>query len=407
MIFEKACLKKRGDDVSFLCWAWFVVAFGVRFIALVVTHFYSTDVGLGGFNPLFSGHDDRLYYEISLRLLNGEAVPSLPNLYPLILAVLFHVWGPSLFFGKLINVLAGALGVGIAVCIAERLTVTKQPRWSLFRPGNVAGLFLSLYPSAVFYSTQLLKDASVWLLGFLGLYLIIRLVTNPCVAYYLGLGMVVALLWFFRPYVALALVGALGLYILFRGTGLRNLVVLGVLFLVIPWLLGWGPFGWKYLSPLLSPERLARFRAEVYGIGGSSLGIELDPTHPFRFLLGWLYSSATVFLGPFPWQVDGLMEAIAFLEVVYIWPLVAVWLLRLRCLRNPGPPELLLLFALILGFGIGIFSDNLGANTRLRLLVWGALIIYAAVRLGGSGADTLPHHPSRAGGSPDAPSGTP
>lgn len=386
---------------------WMSVAFLVRFGAFVLTHLYSLNAGFGGFYPLPSGADDRYYYEAALRLLQGAGPMELPNAYPLLLSLLFAAFGPNIFMAKFSNILLGALGVGLGVWLAETLAMRRSSLWALSRPGNVAGFFLTFYPSAVFYSTQLLKDSLIWFLGLLAIYLNILLLFRPRLWHYMGFALVLFFLWSLRPYVVFVLMGAMGMYFLLKRVRLKDLLIMGSFFFAVPWLLGWGPFGWKYLSPLLSPERLARFRAEVYGIGGSSLGIELDPTHPFRFLLGWLYSSATVFLGPFPWQVDGLMEAIAFLEVIYIWPLVAVWLLGLRHLRNPGPPELLLLFALILGFGIGIFSDNLGANTRLRLLVWGALIIYAAVRLGGSGADTLPHHPSRAGGSPDAPSGTP
>ncbi len=395
-------------DVRLLAFVWFTASFVVRLIALLLTHFYSLSVGLEGFYPLSSGHDDRFYYETAIRLMEGEEVPSLPNMYPLVLAFLFILSGPSLFLGKLLNAFLGALGVAIAVLITARLALREWPTWSLLHPGNLAGFFLSLYPSAVFYSTQLLKDALVWFLGLLGLYFSIPLITSPPrFRHYIALGVVLVFLWALRPYTALALVGAVGTYLILWRLQLRHLALLGLLLLVVPWLLGWGPFGWSYLSPLLSPERLAAFRAEVYGIGGSSLGIELDPAQPLQFVLGWFYSALTVFIGPFPWQLDAPIEVIAFLEIIYIWPLVAVWGAGLSRLRNPGPPELILLFALILGFGIGLFSDNLGANTRLRLLVWGSLIIYAAVWLGGNRAHTVPHHPSRARGGPDASSGAP
>lgn len=406
---EVACCFRIMLAQSFLLAAvWTCVALLVRLGVLVLTHWYSLTAGFGGFYPLASGADDRYYYEAAVQLSKGLGMPTLPNAYPWLLSLPFALFGPNIILGKALNVLLGSLGVGVAVLIAEKLASSRRPLWSLVRPANLVGVFLTFYPSGVFYSTQLLKDALVWFLGLLGLYFSIPLITSPPrFRHYIALGVVLVFLWALRPYTALALVGAVGTYLIFWRLQLRHLALLGLLLLVVPWLLGWGPFGWSYLSPLLSPERLAAFRAEVYGIGGSSLGIELDPAQPLQFVLGWFYSALTVFIGPFPWQLDAPIELIAFLEVIYLWPLVAVWGAGLSRLRNPGPPEFLLLFALILGFGIGLFSGNLGANTRLRLLVWGSLIIYAAVWLGGNRAHTVPHHPSRARGGPDASSGAP
>ena len=41
---------------------------------------------------------------------------------------------------------------------------------------------------------------------------------------------------------------------------------------------------------------------------------------------------------------------------------------------------LLLILAVLMSAAIALFSDNIGANTRLRLLPWSALLIYGAAK---------------------------
>ncbi|GGN00219.1 hypothetical protein GCM10007092_12800 [Thermus composti] len=373
---------------------WTGLALGVRGVALVATHLYSLWAGFGGFYPLASGADDRFYFEVARRMAAGDwGEVSLPNAYPVFLALFFKLVGPSLFLGKLLNVVLGALGVGVGVLLAERLAPWSGPRWSLLRPANLAGITLSFYPSAVFYSTQLLKDPGVWFLGLLLLYVSLDLWKGFSWRVMLVFFGASLLLWALRPYAVLAIWIALGAFALFKRVRWEVVGALFLVALVAPWLLGWGVLGWNYLAPLLSPEHLARMREEVYGIGGSSLGLQLDPSHPLSFFLVWGYSFVTVWLGPFPWQVDAPLEAIAFFETVYILPWIAPALVGLPRLWRPGPSEFLLIYALVLGAGIGLFSDNLGANTRLRLLVWAAILLYGALHLGGRRAHPLPHHP--------------
>ena len=176
-----------------------------------------------------------------------------------------------------------------------------------------------------------------------------------------------------------------------RESEVRSWVVVAI---AVPWAMGFGPLGLGYLGPLLNPERLSQFREQVYGVGGSSLGLVLDPARPLAFALGWMYSFVTVLLGPFPWQINSLLEAVALGEALVMWLLAIFWLPGvMRLLYRPSFAEIPLFFGLVLAGGVALFSDNIGANTRLRLLIWASLMVYAALRIGGRHAHSLSHHP--------------
>ncbi|WP_460409409.1 hypothetical protein [Thermus antranikianii] len=365
----------------------------MRLVTLLASHLYSVSAGFGGFYPLASGADDRFYYAAALSMIYGERVGALPNVYPIFLAWVFYIFGPSLLLGKLINAFLGALGVAFGVLLVERLCPWPGHAWSLRRPAHLAGIFLSFYPSAVFYSTQLLKDGAIWALGLALLYWGIVFLQKPSARWLLVVAVASSLLWFLRPYTVIAfwIALVLPLAVLRHPRLLIGFVVVAI---AVPWAMGFGPLGLGYLGPLLNPEHLSQFREQVYGVGGSSLGLVLDPARPLAFALGWMYSFVTVLLGPFPWQINSLLEAVALGEALVMWLLAIFWLPGvMRLLSRPSFAEIPLFFGLVLAGGVALFSDNIGANTRLRLLIWASLMVYAALRIGGRHAHSLSHHP--------------
>jgi len=372
---------------------WFLAALVVRFCVAVLVHVYSIGAGFEGFYPLESGHDDRFYFETATQIAEGYEPGALPSVYPLILGYMFRWFGADLLLGKLINSVLGAFSVMLGVLLAERLRPWRGHPWALKRSGHLAGFLLTLYPSSLFYSTQLLKDPSILVLGMWLLYIFVVLYNKARFSYTLVAALVSGLLLLFRPYAAVALWLAFGVFVLLKRRSIRTLVLVAGLAAVVPWVLGLGPFALSYLSPLLNPEQISEFRTEVYGIGGSSLGVSLEPSNPLAFILGWLYSVVTVLLGPFPWQVKSPVTALALGEASLMWILLLRAKPSLRSLLRPSLEELPLVSALVLAGVIGLFSDNVGANTRLRLLAWSLMFVYIAARVGGGGASSLRHNP--------------
>lgn len=363
---------------------WFGVALLVRLLAGALADLYSTSRGFEGFFPLASGADDRFYWQVVEQYFQGERV-YVSNSYPWALIALFFVTGPSLVLGKLLSVVAGALtvylGVRIVQTVADGHPSGAAGREARDGAAHWAGTLLTFYPSLLFYSTQLVRDAILTLLGFWALYLAMRFLRQPH-PLYAGLGLVVlAGLFLFRFYAAVALAASVVLFAFrFRPRWFVPASALAGLGAIAA---RRGLFGLGMIGQWLDPARIAGFRASTYSIGGSAAGIEIDFSHPLAFLTSYGYSFATAMFGPFPWQLASAVQWIALPEALGLWLLSPIWVWGIITLIRGrlGEDGLLLLFSLVLIGAVALFSDNIGANTRLRLLPWGAFLLFAASRM--------------------------
>lgn len=362
---------------------WFGVALLMRLLVGTAADLYSNLQGFEGFFPLVSGADDRFYWSVVQAYFDGNFV-YVSNGYPWILIALFTLTGPNLLLGKLLNVLAGALTVYFGVLLAQAVRdegSSEEGTAARDLAANWAGFFLTFYPSLLFYSTQLVRDAILTLLGLMGLYLAIRFLRRPQAMYAALWFLVVGGVFFLRFYAGVALVVSVLLFAMrFRRQALVPALLLAVAGIIAVRL---GLFGSSIISYWLDPARIAAFRSTTYSIGGSAAGIALDFSNPLTLILSYGYSFATAMFGPFPWQLGSLVQLIALPEAVILWFLFPIWLGDvLRLARSQWRDEtLLLLFSLVLIGAIALFSDNIGANTRLRLLPWSAFLIYAAGRM--------------------------
>lgn len=374
---------------------WFFAAFAVRVLAMMAIHIFSLNRGFGGFYPLASGHDDGFYFGAASEVARGGDAGILPSFYPLALGGLFSLTGPDLILGKLLNVFFGSLSVLVGVLLArdlareEAIIDGKSGEESAAageRAAHLAGFALCFYPSHLWYSTQLVKDPILIFFGLWVLLLTVRILRRPGLSQILLLPLALYGLFVFRTYAALALVFAILLFTLrFRRKWLMPIVLVAALG---PLAIGQGLFGWSQIQPWLDAERLSSFREVVYSTGGSAAKVSVDYSSPLGFLLSYPYSFATAMFGPFVWQWRGGASLAAVPEVLVIWPLIPLWMRGLREIgrgrkgRAPGGyTALLLLFSVVLIGAVALFSDNIGANTRLRLLPWSAFLVFAAVRL--------------------------
>lgn len=362
---------------------WFALALLVRLLVGVVVDLYSLLRGFDGFYPLASGHDDRTYWYYALQLAQGQTVLWTPSSYPYALAALFFITGPSLIAGKMLNVLAGALTVYIGVRLAQRLATERapvDPRAGVVA-GHWAGVLLTFYPSLLFYSTQLVKDPLLVLAGLWALSLVLRFLRRPQPLPVVLGAVALGGLFLLRPYAALALaIGLFGFTLWLRRRWIAPAVVLAA---VAPVAVGWGVFGSAYLMRMLNPAFLTSFREGTYSIGGSAAGIRLDFSNPLALLTSYTYSFATAMFGPFPWQLGSAAQLVALPEALVLWALFPIWIMGLwRLLRGRlGDEALLLIFSLVLIGAVALFSDNIGANTRLRMLPWVAFFLFASLHL--------------------------
>ena len=383
---------RRGERVSLKvsrpAFQWFLTAWAVRLVACLVIHLYSLAAGYGGFYPLASGADDTTYFPLAELIYQGGEIPFVANDYPYFLAAFYRLTGgPDLLVGQLLNVFMGALTVWFGVLLIQELTREGYDLKTRKRAIWWTGALLTFYPSLLWYSTQLVKDPPIVLAGMATLYFQTCLLRQMRPVWVLGWMISFAALFPFRPYAAVAIALALLIYVLrFKPKWLIPAVlIIGVL----PYLLGRGWFGLSSLqNVMISTESVAAFRQTGYSTGGSSAGITINYSNPVAFLSTYSYSFATAMFGPFPWQIRAVGQAVALPEAIGMWALFPIWARGVWGLRRRGKSGvrvrrevLLLLFSLVLIGAIAIFSDNIGANTRLRLLPWAAFFIYASLKM--------------------------
>jgi hypothetical protein len=162
-------------------------------------------------------------------------------------------------------------------------------------------------------------------------------------------------------------------------------------------LLGKGFFAWNLIQPWLLSNQLENFREKIYSTGGSAAGISLDFSSPLAFASTYLYSLVTAMFGPFLWQVAGATQAIALPEALLMCGLIPLWVSLLISLvrdrkerrvrgetgraKSSQGSAMLLIFSVLLIAMVALFSDNIGVNTRLRLLPWSAFFVVAALKI--------------------------
>ena len=371
---------------------WTLMAFLARFVGAILIHLYSLASGYGGFYPLASGADDSTYWPASIDIYNGVGGGYALNIYPAVLAGFYHlVGGPDLLLGKMLNVVVGALTVGVGVLIVQELTRGRASQSERRRAAKWAGALLTFYPSLFWYSTQLVKDPILIFLILVALYCQLLFLKRARPVPVVLWGVCLAATMFFRPYAVAAAVLSLALFVL-RFNRKWTLPVLAFMALA-PMAKGMGPFGLNAVLPMVTAERLSAVRAQAYSIGGSSAGITVDYSNPFKFVLTFSYSLATAMFGPFPWQIKAAGQLVALPEAIGMWFLIPLWFASLRDLirskRGKGAPRdkaalrdaTLFVFSLVLIGMVALFSDNIGANTRLRLLPWSAFLLFSSLRL--------------------------
>ncbi|MBS9392147.1 MAG: hypothetical protein HEQ29_02950 [Dolichospermum sp. LBC05a] len=369
---------------------WMILAFLVRLVAFLAIHLYSLEAGFKGFYPLASGGDDTTYWTLANDIFNGYISLSTPSSYPFILAALFSITGQNLLYGKFLSVLADSFTVYIGVYVARELSNSnKLTQFYRNYSAHLTGLLLTFYPSAIWHSTQLLRDSLIVLFGLLNLYLSILILKKGKKKLWIYWSITLLLVYSLRPYAAVSLIMSLFAYLMliWNAKIKRKLSIMLLLLIpcaLIPYVLGQGLFGLERILPMLSVDEISSLRKDAYSIGGSSTGISINYSNPITFMITYFPSYITAILGPFPWQVNAPVQLMALPEAIVMWILCFIlWKNRhTKVITSEGKEEnLLLVFSLILIGILSLFSDNIGANTRLRLLPWVSFFIYISIQL--------------------------
>lgn len=347
----------------------FILALGLRLGFLIFFHYLSLYRGMGGFYPLQSDSDDVYYfseasYMSSLSFLEILRYPVLAPGFAKLIAFVFKLFGNSLLIGKVFNAFLGA----VTVCLVYRMAKTLNPKNAFL----IASL-CAFYPAFLFYSTQLLKDMLFCLIFLLAVYLallVFRSEKSLHVYIFLFLFfMCVTYLYFIRNYAAVLLAFSffLSLLILDFRKFIYSLPfwIAGALVIFV----GFPSFVDNVSTVIRDPERIAAIRAVGYSHGGSAYGIRFGKdmiTNLYGYFLSFLY----LLVGPLPWHVRSLTHLLALPESFLLMILGVPVLLGFgdAILNRKRENLFLLLTAFLYLAFVASFSDNAGANTRLRMV---------------------------------------
>ena len=373
----------------------FAIAFLVRAVAVFVLHyvFFLND-------PSLLGGDDTGYDNSGRALLNfwqGEGDP--PRIGPpsgifsyyAINAALLAVAGErSILIPRVVNAFLGAL---IAVLVHRSAT-------QLFdrRAGRIAGLLAALLPSLIVWSSLNMRDVWAWFGIVVVAHQVIAIERRGFGAALPGLLGGMAILALIRSWVVLIVIlGLLSGYLLaaLRGRA-RAVAAVGVVLLFGALVLGLG-VGREYIVRI-SERGLTGFRAGTTvdqsafaaGVDLSSLGSVL------RFLpVGISY----MLFGPFPWNVQGMRQALALPEVLFwyflLTRIVAGAFRGIRARPVSAAPLLAICGGIFIG--LALLEGNLGLIYRHRAQAAVVLLIFAGggwararARAGSAEAPALP-----------------
>lgn len=347
------------------------------------------------FQPFSGGRGDYTTYhsiaqEVSTRVGQGnfslEGL-SFSHYYPIIVGYIYVLTVPNMLVGQLFNALLAALSVIFVYLIVIEIGGSKKQ-------GFLAGLIVTVYPSFLFYTSLLVKDALVVLLCLICLLLMLKLIQRFSWKRFLIFYTILGFSIHFRFYVGYALILCFILcWLLFSNLKVKKRLAYAIIIIFVLGFLpqiaaGKGYYGAKFLKQYLNPETITYFREVVYlppeevstpeevlpseevSTPGqqSTIVVEAGFENPFTFLRNSLISFIYSLFGPFPWQMKHLKHLFVLPEMI-AWYFLFFFAIKgiVKSIRRYRVILPLVIFSLILLSVLALFINNFGIITRIRI----------------------------------------
>ena len=308
--------------------------------------------------------------------------------------------GPSLFVCDLTGLLYLVTGSSISSGIVVFSTVAFWGQYLAYRAFTLsfpsgersrAGLLLFLFPSIVFWTATIGKDAIIGFLAGLAAYGFARLVRAPGIRAYLYLAIGLLGEYFVRPHIAAMLALAFtGAYVF--GRNLRGFFGVAVKIVTIP-LLAYGSIAlFRGAQTFFNAESFSQMLIEAdtvtrnTNIGHSAVGtVGSSP-------LGRMATAPFLLIRPFPWEINNFQAAAACAETLFLLGLFWVFRAQLKAAaqRWRTDPFLLFIFLYVIEFTmiVGATFFNIGLIARQRVMMFPFLLMLLCLspRLASPGA---------------------
>ncbi|MDI3312306.1 MAG: hypothetical protein QJR05_12890, partial [Thermoanaerobacterium sp.] len=347
-----------------------ILALSIRIFLMILFKIYSYQTGLGGFYPgdvdAYTYHGDALkaiHSHSWLKALEGNLS------YTVFVAFFYHNFGPDMNIPQLINLGASVLIVPLIYELGYRVGGKKF--------GTTAALLWSLFPSAIFWSVSLLKDAFVTLGMVLSGFLVLgisekKLNVRDTILVVCGILLISSM----RPQFLLAIslpILIIIVFQLFKGNSsfFRNTIFI-ILGIIILGATSAGDIVVEALDNSTSEKGVERIN-QIALEGGS--GIKLVTMFPPE--IRWIVQLPFTVFAPFPWQWLSFGQGIYLfsgLEMI-VWYILYyfIWKNRIIILKgNAG--KVILLYAFSIFIAVSFSLPNIGSIYRYRLAALAVLL---------------------------------
>ena len=416
LVFNKLGLKDKRIYILFL------IVLSIHLGTALVMHYTH-------FQPFSGGKGDYLYYqksavEFSQSFLQGRFVleditlanPDLyaGHYYPAIVGAVYALTMPKEIIGLMLNVWLVAISVALVYLLILEIGGTEKNAF-------LVGIITALYPSYVFNSSLLLKDPFEIFFVVLGLLFLIKTIRKFSWLNFVFLYLSLLCATHFRFYIGFALIATFILsWFIFSKMGLKKRIIYGVMFVIV---LGFIPqiaadqgyYGVKPIMTLINPRMISFYRQSAYNPSSSynnqvTMGpdditsvettpapatpdnttpVETTPAPPIGLgssfpaentPLGYIKSFVYVLLGPLPWQIKNLRQALALFETIP-WYLILYFVVSGTVVlfkKRIWMALPLLIFSIMTMVVIAVFDSNFGLIVRIRIPAFISLLCIAS-----------------------------
>ena len=337
-------------------------ALTLRVTIFILLKLYSYHVGLDGFFP--GDVDAYAYHNDALKAINSHSwLQALEgNLsYTYFVAFLYNLFGPDMNIPQLINLSASVLAIPLIYELGDRVGGRKV--------GITAIWLWSIFPSAIFWSISLLKDAFVTLGMVLSIFLILAISKTKLNGKDVFLGVCgILLISSMRPQFLLAISITILLVILFQFfKGNKNFLRNTIFILLAVGIIGSTSAGTIIMESFdksTSAEGVQTI-SEI-ALDGNS-GIPLVTMFPSE--IRWLVQLPFSIFAPFPWQWLSVSQGIYMLsglEMIACYIMYyLIWKNRADIFKNQTG-VIILLYAFFIFIAVSFSLPNIGSIYRYR-----------------------------------------
>lgn len=350
--------------------------YSLFFIALFIHLSAAIFIFYTNFYPFGGGAGDQLKYhqialELSARFKQGnfsiegfdKIYPAfyVPHFYPVFLAILYALTAPSIFIGISLNVWFAALSIAFLYLIVKEIGGSSNNAF-------LVGLIAAVYPSYLYFSSLLIRDAILVCFTLLALLFLIKIVKNFYWNKILILSLSIGIVLHLRFYIGIILLFVLSVSWFLTNLDKKEKIKYGIFILIVLGIFpqifsGQGYFGLNFFQTFLNGENTNSLEEMVSNS---------DVANTSSFF--------SIFLGPFPWHIKYSRQLFVLIETIpwcFLLVLIIISAIAYLKKKNYKPILPLVIFAFAIFLALSSFLDNFGTYMRIRIPGFLALLALA------------------------------